>query len=210
MDKIRKLLNCCILRSKTSLAILLNKKTISKRKRAKQYNNLTMTLGFSLTELLIVMTIIGVLASFTFVSFKNAQEKNRDARRKQDLRAIATALISYYGDNEAYPPPCSPCSSSFEVPSNSASPWIPNLSSYIQRLPIDPKQTGTSSGGCANIKNVYCYQAASDRKSFVLWAQLENTNDRERTGGSSPICNQTPPLGPLPDTTFNYCIQSPQ
>lgn len=164
-------------------------------------------LGFTLLELLVVMAVIGILVTVVVFSVKNAQDKGADSRRKQDLRAIATALVSYYGDNEAYPPPCSPCPSSFEATSNAIDPWIPNLSSYIQRLPTDPKQTGISSGGCAGKKNVYCYIASLNRLSFVLWAQLENANDPERTpSGSSATCTETSP----DPAYYNYCIKSPQ
>lgn len=97
--------------------------------------------GFTIVELLVVIAVIGTIAAIGFISTKNARDKGVDARRKQDLKALSAALVSYYTDHESYPPACSPCSASFEIPSDSANPWIPEISPiYIQKLPKDPKQ----------------------------------------------------------------------
>ena len=60
--------------------------------------------GFTLVELLVVISIIGVLASVVFASINSARAKARDARRIADLRQIATALEFYYDANGQYPP----------------------------------------------------------------------------------------------------------
>ena len=59
--------------------------------------------GFTLVELLIVISIIGVLAGFLFVNFSNVRERGRDSRRKNDLNQIKTALRLYYNDYQKYP-----------------------------------------------------------------------------------------------------------
>src|SRR3989338_3663907 len=48
--------------------------------------------AFTLIELLIVITIIGILASLTLASFGNAQAKGRDGVRKSDLAQMKRAL----------------------------------------------------------------------------------------------------------------------
>ena len=53
--------------------------------------------GFTLIEILIVIAIIGLLASVVLVSFPGAMKKARDAQRIHDLDQIRTALILYYG-----------------------------------------------------------------------------------------------------------------
>jgi len=60
--------------------------------------------GFTLIELLVVIAIIGILTAAGLASFSNAQAKGRDARRKEDLKAIQTALQLYYNDNHNFPP----------------------------------------------------------------------------------------------------------
>lgn len=48
--------------------------------------------GFTLVELLVVVTIIAILATIGIVIFTDAQKNARDARRKADIDAIAKAL----------------------------------------------------------------------------------------------------------------------
>ena len=60
--------------------------------------------GFTLIELLVVIAIIGLLATMAVISFGNAREKARDARRKADMRQIFKAMRLYYEDNSQYPP----------------------------------------------------------------------------------------------------------
>lgn len=58
--------------------------------------------GFTLVELLVVLVVIGILASLVLVTFNNVQAKSRDARRVADLNNIAEAIGSYrvkYGDD---------------------------------------------------------------------------------------------------------------
>ena len=51
--------------------------------------------GFTLVELLIVIIVIGILASIVLVTFNGSQAKARDARRISDLNNIADAIGSY-------------------------------------------------------------------------------------------------------------------
>ncbi len=59
--------------------------------------------GFTLIEILIVVSIIGLLASIIFVGLGSARAKGRDARRIADLRSIQTGLELYFSKNGKYP-----------------------------------------------------------------------------------------------------------
>lgn len=59
--------------------------------------------GFTLVELLVVISIIGILSSFAVVSLNSARMKARDALRKGDMAQLRTALNLYYDDNDEYP-----------------------------------------------------------------------------------------------------------
>ncbi|HPO08962.1 MAG TPA: prepilin-type N-terminal cleavage/methylation domain-containing protein [bacterium] len=59
--------------------------------------------SFTLIELLIVVAIIGILAAIAVPNFLNAQVRAKVSRTLADFRSIATALESYYVDNQDYP-----------------------------------------------------------------------------------------------------------
>lgn len=47
--------------------------------------------GFTIVELLIVIVIIGILASITIVAYNNIQQRGRDTKRKDDVAKIVRA-----------------------------------------------------------------------------------------------------------------------
>ena len=58
--------------------------------------------GFTLIELLIVVAIIAILAAIAVPNFLEAQTRARVARVMADHRSMATALETYYVDNNDY------------------------------------------------------------------------------------------------------------
>jgi prepilin-type N-terminal cleavage/methylation domain-containing protein len=67
------------------------KKTSSKSKK-----------GFTLVELLVVITIIGILSTVVVVSLNSARVRARDSKRLADVRQIALALEYCYDINQKY------------------------------------------------------------------------------------------------------------
>lgn len=59
--------------------------------------------GFTLIEILVVIGIIGILASIVFVSLANARAKAIDTRRISDIRAISSALLQFNIQFNRYP-----------------------------------------------------------------------------------------------------------
>lgn len=59
--------------------------------------------GFTLIEILVVISIIGILSSVVFASLSSARGKARDVRRVAEMRSIATALEAYHLRNGTYP-----------------------------------------------------------------------------------------------------------
>lgn len=118
--------------------------------------------GFTLIEVLIVVGIIGLLASVILVGLNSSRAKARDARRLSDLRQVQQGLELYYTKNGSYP---------------SASSWsalsseITGANIGIRKIPSDPQvPTVSDSSGAGDSKQ---YQYASDGQDYVLWAQLE-------------------------------------
>src|SRR3989344_5865679 len=59
--------------------------------------------GFTLIEILIVISVIGILASIVLVNLGGFRSRGRDARRISDLRTIQNALELYYANGGEYP-----------------------------------------------------------------------------------------------------------
>jgi general secretion pathway protein G len=60
--------------------------------------------GFSLIELLVVISIMGVLTAVLVMNFVGARQKAQDSKKVQDLNSLKNALRLYYNDNQNYPP----------------------------------------------------------------------------------------------------------
>ena len=59
--------------------------------------------GFTIIELLVVISIIGLLSTISVVALNGARKKSRDAKRIADIDNTQTALELYFNDYGAYP-----------------------------------------------------------------------------------------------------------
>lgn len=59
--------------------------------------------GFSLVELLVVISIIAIISALVFPNFMGAREKARDSANISDLSAMSSALQLYYNVNQNFP-----------------------------------------------------------------------------------------------------------
>jgi len=168
--------------------------------------------GFTLVELIIVMVIIGILATLGVGNFRTTRDKARDARRKSDLETISKSLEAYFNDHRSYPLVDSNGKIVCRVVGETETicNWGGEFSDesgtvYSAKLPSDPAG------------HDYLYEPAADRLSFDVYARLDNPNDpdiaEDETGapgeftvncGTLPCnyvvssTNKTPPLAPTP------------
>ena len=112
--------------------------------------------GFTLIEMLIVITIIALLASLILVGMGGARAKTRDARRVADLHNVMNALELYYARYSYYP--------------KNINTWtdlegeLTGAKIGVSRIPYDP------------IKATRTYQygvESSEYQDYVLGATLE-------------------------------------
>ncbi|MBU1034033.1 prepilin-type N-terminal cleavage/methylation domain-containing protein [Patescibacteria group bacterium] len=59
--------------------------------------------AFTLLEILVVISIIGILVTLGTAAFSTAQKKGRDARRKADIKAMQNGFEQFYSREGAYP-----------------------------------------------------------------------------------------------------------
>ena len=58
--------------------------------------------GFTLIELMVVMTILGILISIAVPQYSKYRTHAYDTQAKMDLRGVAIAEEAYYVDSESY------------------------------------------------------------------------------------------------------------
>jgi len=78
--------------------------------------------GFTLIELIVVVAIIGILATIAVPAMKNAPKKAKEAALKEDLFTMRSCIDQYLADKGKYPP-------SLEVLVDEH---------YMRRIPDDP------------------------------------------------------------------------
>jgi general secretion pathway protein G len=59
--------------------------------------------GFTLIELMVVLTIIALLLTIAVPRYFSSLERSREAVLRQDLSVLRETLNKYYGDKGAYP-----------------------------------------------------------------------------------------------------------
>lgn len=59
--------------------------------------------GFTIVELLIVIIVIGILATLVLVTFTGIQQSARNTQRQTDIKAVASHLETYNAKNSYYP-----------------------------------------------------------------------------------------------------------
>ena len=59
--------------------------------------------GFTLVELLVVFSLIGILISISLVAYNSTKKSARDGKRKSDLEQVRAALEMYRSDVGSYP-----------------------------------------------------------------------------------------------------------
>ena len=110
-------------------------------------------------ELLVVVAIIGMLASIVMVSMGGARSKARDVKRQSDMRQIVTAQALVMGDDEKY------------KTNVAATGLMPNIASTINVYLLgvkDPTNSGTK---------IYTWvgnTGAGEDQKFCVYALLEN------------------------------------
>lgn len=140
--------------------------------------------GFTLTELLIAVSIIGLLLGVIFINWRLQIDRGWDSVRKKHLVDIKRALEEYYNDHACYPPATilSTCNG-------------PELQPYLAAVPCDPAS-----------KLPYKYVLIDDAnpcRGYRVFVSLRDTADPAISGMG---CNGITGCGF--GATFNYGISS--
>ncbi len=127
--------------------------------------------GFTLIEILVVISIIGFIAASAMYALNNARVKARDAKRLSDIKILQKALEMYYDDNNLYPggsngwyynDACDATGFAGKISS------IPSLSLFLSKVPDDPNNNIMANWGC------YWYNRLKNGQGYKLLIYPEN------------------------------------
>ncbi len=140
--------------------------------------------GVTLTELLIVVSIVGALALMAIVYLRSQVFKGNDGKRKEDVHKIQVAVEEYEKDHNCYPLPqiviCKPGGT--------------GLQPYLEKIPCDPIT-----------KASYIYEVPGTNSCpswYRIYVKLDNSAD-------SDITKKSCQYGCGPNLAFNYYASSP-
>jgi len=155
--------------------------------------------AFTLIELLVVMTIVTILAGAVAGVFRTSQIRTRDAKRKSNIKNMATALELLYSDYQLYPRESSgkirACPYDNNNP-NQGSTCEPGeeigvvagasgkKTTYMREIPGDPGD------------GKYYYRVKDDWTGFQLYAHLESQKDKDCMPDSQGVPNCLSPKLP--------------
>ncbi len=152
--------------------------------------------GFTMIEVLIVVTILALVGTAMFAGLSLHTMKARDSRRKADLDKLRVAFEHYYNDNDCYPPEEVFWNGGAGPDSAICNLTLPALTPYLASVPCDPT-TGMP----------YAYvppDGGSVCDGYRVYTKLENSNDKsiESVGCYKTACGTSGE----PYTTNNYGI----
>ncbi|MDO1558583.1 type II secretion system major pseudopilin GspG [Brevundimonas sp. 2R-24] len=111
--------------------------------------------GFSLVELMVVIVIIGLLATIVMLNVLPSQDRARIEKARADVAVLEQAVEVYRLDNMDFPPNLQAL---VEAPANLNRPDRYRSGGYVRRLPEDPWG------------NAYQYRRPGERGAFDIWS----------------------------------------
>ncbi|ASR53068.1 type II secretion system protein GspG [Blastomonas fulva] len=94
--------------------------------------------GFTLVELMVVIFIIGLLATIVVINVLPSQDRAMTEKARSDIATLSQALEMYRLDNLAYPGSAEGLNALVTAPPTLAQPGRYRSGGYIKKLPQDP------------------------------------------------------------------------
>lgn len=116
--------------------------------------------GFTLVELMVVVLIVGILATILVPKFANIMEKSRDGATRGSLTAIRSALSVYYSDTEGVFPSAGGLASSLTAGAR-----------YLREMPFAEIRKSVHLQWASNKETIFFDDFTSDAAWFYTPAQ---------------------------------------
>jgi general secretion pathway protein G len=94
--------------------------------------------GFTLIEIMVVILILGLLATLVVQNLRGATDKAKHVKAQADIAGLKTALDRYYLDNGYYPTTDQGLPALVTAPTSGTVPSNYEQGGYIEKVPLDP------------------------------------------------------------------------
>jgi general secretion pathway protein G len=115
--------------------------------------NLRTQKAFTLIELLIVMSIIGILAAIVVPSYKQSQIKAREAVLREDLYQMRRAIDAYFADHAKYPDSLQDLVESHYLRDIPRDPFTRSADTWVTEPPMPTPEGGLAAGQVFDVRS---------------------------------------------------------
>ena len=152
--------------------------------------------GFTLIEILVVISIVGLLSSVFLVGLSGFRARGRDAKRLADVKSVQNGMELYYTRCARYPgdATCAGADGAIDWSILSGTLTNPALGLGITKIPVDPLAA-----------RKYLYGVGNGGQSYVIGAILENFGDPSLINDVDGFIYGIDCSGGAVDTI--YCVQ---
>jgi len=132
--------------------------------------------SFTLTEILIVTSVIAIVAGFVFLAMGGARTRSRDSKRVAEVDTLRMALEYYYYDYGEYPE--SPDWLKIEEDEDIGGPFSQAMKDprYLPQIPRDSLYGKTTESGDPYS---YQYKSTKDKSGYKIHVELEGGDPYE-------------------------------